>query len=114
MPPRPVLQTRRRCFDAAAFVRSRSVTNSAVATLPREIEAAVSSGDFGELGGFLLDSWMTLHATLAVAYRLKAGFYGVYEAKTRGEAEQRYAAGQRKSRWRKPAAVQQRVVQEVE
>jgi len=39
---------------------------------------------------FLLDSWIALHPTLGAAYRLKEGFYGVYEARDRREAERRF------------------------
>jgi transposase len=41
---------------------------------------------------FLLDSWTTLHPTVGFAYRLKEDFYGIYDATTRSDAGDRYAA----------------------
>lgn len=49
-------------------------------------------GDLDAKDRFLLDSWTTLHPTLGAAYRLKEGFYTVYDARTRQEAQERYAA----------------------
>jgi transposase len=46
---------------------------------------------------FLLDSWVTLHPILGATYRLKEAFYGIYNAKTRDEAEKRTQSGPQRS-----------------
>lgn len=39
---------------------------------------------------FLLDNWRALHPALSEAYRLKEGFFGIYDAPNRVEAARRY------------------------
>ena|GEM_PF-28232 len=41
---------------------------------------------------FLLDNWSSLHPTLGQAYRLKEGFFGIYDAPNKEAAELRYRA----------------------
>jgi transposase len=41
---------------------------------------------------FLLDNWISLHPTLGEAYRLKEGFFGVYDAQNKAAAEMHYRA----------------------
>jgi transposase len=48
--------------------------------------------DLNAQSRFLLDSWMTLYPTLGLAYRLKENFYAIYDATSKVDAEQRYAA----------------------
>ncbi len=48
--------------------------------------------DLTEQEAFLLSGWALNYPLLAQAYRLKEGFYGIYEAASKTEAQQRYQA----------------------
>ncbi len=78
-----VEHVRKALRDTMSLKERRGLMHDRFILLKREADLDAQSR-------FLLDSWMTLHPTLAAAYRLKEGFYGVYEARDRREAERRF------------------------
>lgn len=50
------------------------------------------SHDLSPQEQFLLDNWRSLHPALGEAYRLKEGFFAIYDASSRAAAEMQYRA----------------------